>query len=125
MGRSSGRSRADALPLKHRIVVASAGKWWNPPTVRARRRGLSDEAACKPGTGYYAPVVAYGEYSYAITVRRPDGSAEATQTHTDQRAIRKGDVLDIPLFGEIKITEVVEEAGVGRAGRAYAERVSR
>jgi hypothetical protein len=67
----------------------------------------------------------YGDYQYAITVRRSDGETEATQTHTDTRPITVGQVLNIPLFGEIKITEIGQEAGVGRAGRAEAVRVER
>jgi hypothetical protein len=69
--------------------------------------------------------VRYGDYSYSITVFKSDGSEEATQIYTDERPLAKGDVVHIELFGEIKITEIIEEAGVGRAGKAYAERVTR
>jgi hypothetical protein len=66
----------------------------------------------------------YGSYSYVIVVGE-NGDAKTTHTYADTRPIRKGEVLNIPFFGEVKITEIVEESGVGRAGRAHAERIQR
>jgi hypothetical protein len=66
--------------------------------------------------------VTYGDYGYAIRVLRPDRTTEA-MTHIGARPITDDQVLAIPLFGDIKITNIFKETAVGRAGEADAVRV--
>jgi hypothetical protein len=48
---------------------------------------------------------------------------EAMQTHIGVRPTTDDQVLAIPLFGDIKITNIFKETAVGGAGEADAVRV--
>jgi hypothetical protein len=64
----------------------------------------------------------YGEHEYLLIIQERDGTT-TRRSYKDTRPITDGRVLDIPLLGRVKITKIIEEAGVGRMGTANAERV--
>lgn len=62
-----------------------------------------------------------GHYEYVIKVR--DGSG-ATHIYSHPRPLGVEQLIGLPYFGEVKVTEIAEEAE-GRAGIVFAERVER
>jgi hypothetical protein len=65
--------------------------------------------------------MAYGEYTYVVTVDERGGPRDYPYT-SEKRPITEGEVLQGQDLDGVTVIEIVEQAGVGRPGEARGER---